>query len=371
MADSNLSLQCMSGRSVSGRLDAHRILRCHPLDICGTGVSTTTAWHCAAACELLRDECKETRAPFVSGISGPQLTDAACDPQCTPHRLARAGVPMRNGSTKTFWWPEEDSRELIVNGNGMRMSLNLQDPQRNQWHEIDLLVTLTDDIMEDWLGRQGGGKFSVHVPSLSVREEKSCVGRFCSSLILETDRASWWAFRCDGPPCGCPEFANCTRTAEQTCSMEQLTDFTLLLDRPQTVFWRPEVVERLNVRWGSRLQHELPLELKGDLLFEWMKAEVVLVDGGTNGNRACTLNIPALNISKSCSDADSMIFHSDVPLLLGFGCSRPPTALPLDRPVTAGKSKGSWAWISFLVIAIIVGVGALVYFLVRRRNRSL
>ncbi|XP_037780920.1 uncharacterized protein LOC119577246 [Penaeus monodon] len=313
---------------------------------------------------------------LAGGILGPQLSNATCDPLCLPHRLAWAGIPMTNGTTRSFFWPEDDSDEIYLTGNGIRITLDLQDLPRNRWHEVELQVNLTGDRMKDISGREGGGAYRVKCPSLSIDEARSCEGRHCSALSLGTNRASRWAFDCEAAPCGCPEFADCPSATEQHCSTVQLSEFSLLLDRPQAVFWRPESLEEIRVMWGANFEHSFNLGVEEDLLFKWIKVEVDLVEEeGTSGDRSCTLKVPQLNVSRTCSTVPAtgseMMFDSPNPLLLGLGCDLPPREAPVvTKPVAARAGGTSWAWISFLVIAIIVCIGVAVFFVVRRRNQN-
>ncbi|XP_063587634.1 uncharacterized protein LOC134764889 [Penaeus indicus] len=310
---------------------------------------------------------------LAGGILCPQPSNADCDPDCLPHRLTWVGIPMKNGTTRSFFWPEEDSGEIHLMGNGIRDQREFQDRPRNRWHECELQVNLTDDKMQDVSGRQGGGAYRVQCPSLSVDEKRSCEGRHCSSLGLGTNRATWWAFDCEAAPCGCPEFAGCPRTTEQRCTPVQLSEFGLLLDRPQKVFWWPETLEEVRIRWGDRLEHSFKLEVKEDSLFKWIKVEVELVeDEGTTGDRNCTLKVPQLDVSESCFRVPAagfeMLFDSPHALVLGLGCDLPPGGA--TRPLAAKAAGTLWAWISFLVIAIIICIGVIVFFVVRKRNQN-
>ncbi|ROT60842.1 hypothetical protein C7M84_021516 [Penaeus vannamei] len=203
------------------------------------------------------------------GIVGPQLSNAECDPHCIPHRFTSVGIPLTHGTTKSFFWPEDDVMDIYVDGNGIKLTPDLEHLPRDRWHEVEMEVNLTDDKMLDITGRHGGGAFRLSSPSLSIDEWRSCEGRF-------------W----------CPEFAECSHTTEQRCTPLQLVEFSLLLDRPQTVFWRPESLEKPRVIWGKRLEHSFELEVKEDLLFSWLRLEVVLVKGGTAGRSSCTLKVP-------------------------------------------------------------------------------
>nr|XP_027236628.1 uncharacterized protein LOC113827882 isoform X2 [Penaeus vannamei] len=132
--------------------------------------------------------------------------------------------------------------DIYVDGNGIKLTPDLEHLPRDRWHEVEMEVNLTDDKMLDITG--------------------------------------------------CPEFAECSHTTEQRCTPLQLVEFSLLLDRPQTVFWRPESLEKPRVIWGKRLEHSFELEVKEDLLFSWLRLEVVLVKGGTAGRSSCTLKVP-------------------------------------------------------------------------------
>lgn len=305
------------------------------------------------------------------GIVGPQLSNAECDPHCIPHRFTSVGIPLTHGTTKSFFWPEDDVMDIYVDGNGIKLTPDLEHLPRDRWHEVEMEVNLTDDKMLDITGRHGGGAFRLSSPSLSIDEWRSCEGRFCSALAFGTSTASWWAFSCDAAPCGCPEFAECSHTTEQRCTPLQLVEFSLLLDRPQTVFWRPESLEKPRVIWGKRLEHSFELEVKEDLLFSWLRLEVVLVKGGTAGRSSCTLKVPRLNVSQTCSaEIDTeMMFDFRSPAVLALGCDLPPGEGGGDsHPVAARAGGGLWGWIALPVIAIIVCVGILAFVIARRRS---
>ncbi|XP_047470000.1 uncharacterized protein LOC125025805 [Penaeus chinensis] len=127
--------------------------------------------------------------------------------------------------------------------------------------------------------------------------------------------------------------------------------------------------------WGAKFEHTFQLEVEEDSLFRWIKVEVDLVgEEGTTGDRSCTLKVPQLNMSVSCSTAigSEMMFDSPHPLVLGLGCDLPPgEAGVATRPVAARAGGTFWAWISFLVIAVIVCIGVIVFFVVRRKNQNL
>ncbi|ROT82175.1 hypothetical protein C7M84_024662 [Penaeus vannamei] len=286
-------------------------------------------------------------------IVGPQLSNAECDPHCIPHRFTSVGIPLTHGTTKSFFWPEDDVMDIYVDGNGIKLTPDLEHLPRDRWHEVEMEVNLTDDKMLDITGRHGGGAFRLSSPSLSIDEWRSCEGRFCSALAFGTSTASWWAFSCDAAP-WCPEFAECSHTTEQQS-----------LEKPRVI-------------WGKRLEHSFDLEVKEDLLFSWLRLEVVLVKGGTAGRRSsCTLKVPRLNVSQTCSaEIDTeMMFDFRSPAVLALGPSpsflnlTPFFLSPTPTP-TARAGGGLWGWIALPVIAIIVCVGILAFVIARRRSEN-
>ncbi|XP_042875176.1 uncharacterized protein LOC122255281 [Penaeus japonicus] len=290
----------------------------------------------------------------------------ACDSNCQVHRLTYVGLPLKKTSSRIFWWPEDDVQELSLVGEGLEMALDLQEHQRNQWHEVKLEVEIEDE-------RRGTlESYTIAIPTLAVRETRKCAQRSCESVGvgLGSNVSSLWALECSDRPCACFRNAKLCAT-DRACSRYQLTGVGIPLDSPRKVFWQAESVEPLSLAWADGRNHSLDLRVNETLLAFWLEVDVrsrVLVRGSTT-KYDCILEVASLGIQQDCSstkDTDyEMRLTAPRPNVFGLGCTTSPAIE--SRPASKGRRY------RFLMLLLIAPVGIAITIIalaiVRWRNR--
>ncbi|ROT82174.1 hypothetical protein C7M84_024661 [Penaeus vannamei] len=127
---------------------------------------------------------------LVLALEADAIDDTACDPGCQVHRFTSVGTPLTKDISRIFWWPEGDVEELSLVGEGLEVSVAIEEEQRNMWHEIEVKAEVEDDI---YLSES----YSVIIPSLGVNESRICTHPDCGAMGVgvKSSISSLWALQ--------------------------------------------------------------------------------------------------------------------------------------------------------------------------------
>ncbi|XP_047469844.1 uncharacterized protein LOC125025727 isoform X2 [Penaeus chinensis] len=281
------------------------------------------------------------------------IDDSACDPGCQVHRLTYVGTPLRKDFSRIFWWPEADVEELTLAGEGLEMSLQIEEEQRNAWHEIEVKSEFRDK------DKRTLESYTVTIPSLGVNESRTCAHPDCSDtgVGVRTNISSLWALQCTVLPCDCRPYF--------------LTALGFPLDSSRKIFWSPSAGGELYFSWNNGRNHSLHLRGDRGSSSSWVEVEVRsrLRQRGGITHYACSLEVASLDIQEDCSSTKDTDYGMRVaaprPSTLALGCDE----APVIEVQTSKKGRRN----RFLMLLLIAPVGICIvivaFVIVRWRNR--
>nr|XP_027207881.1 uncharacterized protein LOC113801260 [Penaeus vannamei] len=152
---------------------------------------------------------------LVLALEADAIDDTACDPGCQVHRFTSVGTPLTKDISRIFWWPEGDVEELSLVGEGLEVSVAIEEEQRNMWHEIEVKAEVEDV-------RRRLESYSVIIPSLGVNESRICTHPDCGAMGVgvKSSISSLWALQCSVLPCDCRHNAKILRRKTRLVAKE-------------------------------------------------------------------------------------------------------------------------------------------------------
>ncbi|XP_037780932.1 uncharacterized protein LOC119577254 [Penaeus monodon] len=248
--------------------------------------------------------------------------DSACDPGCQVHRLNSVGTPLTLAFSRIFWWPESDVEELALAGEGLEMSVRLEEEQRNAWHEIEVKAAFKDK------DKRTLESYTVTIPSLGVNESRTCAHPDCGTrgVGVRTNISSLWALQCTVLPCDCHHNAKYCE-GKRDCRQYYLTELGFPLDSSRKIFWSPTAHGELHFNWNNGKNQSLALRGDRSSSSSWVEVEVrsrVKQRGGIT-HYVCSLEVASLNILEDCSST------ADTDYGMRVAAPRPSTLCPWVR----------------------------------------
>ncbi|XP_047469962.1 uncharacterized protein LOC125025783 [Penaeus chinensis] len=210
---------------------------------------------------------------------------------CSAHRLMGLRLPLDVPNT-VYWWPGAANSKVRVEGPNIWEWKDIEESQRNQWHEIT--TTQRDD---------DASSYCVAAPSLGLTHRCS----FQHYLDIMADFPSLWTLDCSGPPCGCsdPDSPKCEDSLPITsdCCIHQLRGLMLPLDvGSTTVFWWSGTADSAVVVKGPGIVELVDVTEAQE--GHWHRVTTVShprKEGSRTSTPPCTVTSSSLNLACNCT----------------------------------------------------------------------
>ncbi|XP_069985341.1 uncharacterized protein [Penaeus vannamei] len=301
---------------------------------------------------------------LVLALEADAIDDTACDPGCQVHRFTSVGTPLTKDISRIFWWPEGDVEELSLVGEGLEVSVAVEEEQRNMWHEIEVKAEVEDV-------RRRLESYSVIIPSLGVNESRICTHPDCGAMGVgvKSSISSLWALQCSVLPCDCRHNAKYCE-GRRDCRTYYLTALGFPLDSPRKIFWSPRTGGGLTFSWGEEKDQSFGLKVDRSSSSTWVEVDVhsrVRLRGGTT-RYDCSLEIASIDILKDCSSTkDShhgMKMVAPIPSTFALDCDKAP-----EVEVHVSKKARRNRFLLLLLIApVAIAIAVIAFAIVRWRN---